>query len=360
MSRVLLFGTFDKALHPRVAVLEEGLADSGFAVTECNVPLGLSTAQKVDLAGRATGAVRFLARIARTWWRLLMKTTSVSRPDVVLVGYMGHFDVLLARLRFPKATIVLDHLAPAAGVLEDRELGGRLLRWLATSLDRFAIGVASLVIVDTVEHLRGLSRRQRGKAIVVPVGAGSQWFGAEGPEAVGERITVVFFGLFTPLQGAVTIARAIAQLDEGAFSFTVIGSGQEFEAARAAAGNRADVDWIDWVDGDALPSLVAGHDVCLGVFGTTSKSRRVTPTKVYQGAAAGCLVVTSDTPPQRRALGDTAVFVPAGDASALAAALRGLDRDALPGLKRAARDHASAHFAPRVALAPLVDRLRGE
>ena len=42
-----------------------------------------------------------------------------------------------------------------------------------------------------------------------------------------------------------------------------------------------------------LPALVAGHDVCLGIFGTGDKALRVVPNKVFQGAAAGCAIVTS-------------------------------------------------------------------
>ena len=45
--------------------------------------------------------------------------------------------------------------------------------------------------------------------------------------------------------------------------------------------------------------MVASHDVCLGIFGDTDKALSVVPTKVYQGAAAGCAVVTSDTAPHR-------------------------------------------------------------
>ena len=80
-----------------------------------------------------------------------------------------------------------------------------------------------------------------------------------------------------------------------------------------------------------LPALVAGHDVCLGIFGTGDKALRVVPNKVFQGAAAGCAIVTSDTAPQRRALGDAAVLVPPGDPEALAAALRGWPMTARTG-----------------------------
>ncbi|HJQ43015.1 MAG TPA: glycosyltransferase, partial [Jatrophihabitantaceae bacterium] len=122
------------------------------------------------------------------------------------------------------------------------------------------------------------------------------------------------------------------------------------------------VIWLDWVDSDELPALVAGHDVCLGIFGTTPKASRVVPNKVYQGAAAGCAIVTSDTPPQRRTLGDGAVFVPAGDDAALAAALTSLASDSprLAALRSAARARALERFTASAIVEPLLARLRAE
>ena len=117
--------------------------------------------------------------------------------------------------------------------------------------------------------------------------------------------------------------------------------------------------WIDWVPAAQLPAIVAGHDVCLGIFGTGPKALRVVPNKVFQGAAAGCAIVTSDTPPQRRVLADAAVLVPPGDAEALAAALLRLadDRDELARLRAAARQLALERYAPGQIVAPLLARL---
>jgi len=61
-----------------------------------------------------------------------------------------------------------------------------------------------------------------------------------------------------------------------------------------------------------LPALVASHDVCLGIFGTGDKALRVFQQGV-PGSRRRCAVITSDTPPQRRVLGDAAVLVPPGD-----------------------------------------------
>ena len=120
-----------------------------------------------------------------------------------------------------------------------------------------------------------------------------------------EPLKVVFFGLYTPLQGTVTIGKALSLLSGAPIEVTMIGDGQDRPAAMAAAHACPTIQWLDWVPGDALPSIVAAHDVCLGIFGTTPKALRVVPNKVFQGAAAGCVVVTSDTVPQRQMLGDT-------------------------------------------------------
>ncbi len=139
----------------------------------------------------------------------------------------------------------------------------------------------------------------------------------------------------------------------------MIGSGQdEAETRTAAAANQA-VRWLDWVPAAELPALVAGSDVCLGIFGTSDKALRVVPNKVFQGAAAGCAIVTSDTAPQRRALPDAAILVPPGDPEALAATLLRLadDRAELVRLRRRAQLLAQQQFAPEQIVAPLAREL---
>ena len=42
--RIIIFGTYDAAAHPRIASIAEGLAARGYDVAECNIPLGLDTA----------------------------------------------------------------------------------------------------------------------------------------------------------------------------------------------------------------------------------------------------------------------------------------------------------------------------
>jgi glycosyltransferase involved in cell wall biosynthesis len=367
--RVLGFGTYDADRHPRVRVLLEGLRAHGARVAECNVPLGLSTAERVALLREPWRLPALAGRLLRSWARLAIDAARVRgdrRPDVVLVGYLGHFDVLLARTLFPRTTVVLDHLVFAADTARDRGVEDGLRQWLLRGLDRIALRCADVVVVDTLEHAAMVPSALRPRVVVVPVGADSSWFAAgrvagrarEGTAGGHDGLGVIFFGLMTPLQGAPVVAAALRELD-GTIRATMVGAGQDSGAVEAALVGADGVVRHRWVPPDRLPELVASHDVCLGIFGTSAKARHVVPTKVYQGAAAGCVVVTSDTAPQRRALGAGALLVPPGDPGALAVALRALAADPqhLADLRRAATERALARFTPEAVTAELAVRL---
>jgi len=363
--RLLFFGTYDASAHPRVAVLRDGLRERGAHVKECNVPLGLSTAERVGMLRNPAALPRLAWRIARCWVGLWRRSRPFRRegrwPDAVVVGYLGHFDVLLARRLFPHVPVVLDHLIGASDTATDRGVQGGLRQRLLRGLDEVALGAADVVVVDTEEHRDALPDRVRHRTVVVAVGAPAQWYAqpAEQKAATEGPLRAVFFGLFTPLQGAPVIGAALAALADDPVEVTMVGSGQDHgETRRLAAGNGR-VQWLDWVAPAALPALVAGHDVCLGIFGTGPKAARVVPNKVFQGAAAGCALVTSDTAPQRRVLGEAAVYVPPGDAEALARTLRSLagDRRRLAAARAAARRLAIDDFTPAQVVGPLHDRL---
>jgi glycosyltransferase involved in cell wall biosynthesis/SAM-dependent methyltransferase len=359
--RVLLFGTYDTSAHPRVATIAEGLRARGFEVAECNAPLGLDTAARVDMLARPWRAPALLLRLARRWATLARAARRMPAPDVVLVGYLGHFDVHLARLVFRRVPVVLDHLVGASDTARDRRLDGGPRQALLAMIDSAALRAADIVVVDTEEHLDALPGRHQSRAVVVPVGAPSAWYAAARPAAGDDApgpLRVVFYGLYTPLQGAPVIGAALARIAGAPIEVTMVGSGQDAAETRTAAAANHAVRWLDWVPAAELPALVASHHVCLGIFGTGDKARRVVPNKVFQGAAAGCAIVTSDTAPQRRALAGGAILVPPGDPEALATALLRLaaDRAELARLRRQAQDLAQ-QFAPGRIVAPLAEQL---
>src|SRR5687767_1665210 len=183
-------------------------------------------------------------RLAACWSRLAIAARRASRrqrPDAVLVGYLGHFDVRLARLLFRSTPIALDHLVSAAGTVRDRGLvptsrdqgvphvplttsgtlrsrevpaapagagtAGGIKYRLMRRVEDGALRRADVVVVDTAAQAETLPPEAAERAVIVPVGASDEWFrrGAEPAPPTGGPLKVIFVGLFTPLHGTETI-----------------------------------------------------------------------------------------------------------------------------------------------------------
>jgi glycosyltransferase involved in cell wall biosynthesis len=358
--KILFFGTYDARKHPHVRVLQEGFELLGDEVLQCNKPLGVSTDERVRMLEQPWRAAGLIGKIGKSWRDLRRGARGFGDVDAVIVGYMGHFDVHLARRLFRTKLLVLDHMIFARDTAIDRGVRSGPLLAVLDRIDRAAVRAADIVCVDTEGHQQMLPLGIT--SIVVPLGATTRWFVEPVATGSGDRLRAIFHGSFTPLQGAPVLAEAIAMCAGYPIDFTMVGRGQELAAAKAAANPNPNVSWIDWMDPEELPELVASHDVCLGIFGSGSKAQRVVPHKVFEGAAAGCAIITAESVAQRRLLGGAAEFVPPNDPQAIADALLGLakDRAHVEQLRKAARARAMSAFHPERIVEPLRARLADE
>ena len=251
--------------------------------------LGLSTADRVRVLRQPWRLPLLFGHLVRCWWRLWRRGRAVrGHVDAVLVGYLGHFDVHLARRVFGAVPILLDHLIFAAGTAVDRGVSPGVRTRILARLDRSAMKAADVIIVDTQEHAEQVPADLADRVVTCLVGADSSWFAARRQhveEAAEGPLRVIFFGLFTPLQGTPVIAQALAELgDRNDVQVTMVGHGQDYQTVSRTGSEHGAGDLGHWVLAADLPALVAEHDVVLGIFGTTPKAARVVPNKVYQGA----------------------------------------------------------------------------
>jgi len=139
-----------------------------------------------------------------------------------------------------------------------------------------------------------------------------------------DEFVALFVGKLIPLQGVDTILAAARLAPD--IRFRIVGSGQLDELLSDPPPN---VEHVPWVEYEQLPDEIRQAGCSLGVFGTTGKARRVIPNKAFQAIACGAPLVTADTPAARELLSDeaSALLVPAGDAEALAGAIRRLAAD---------------------------------
>ncbi len=333
--RIAWFGTYDPS-YPRNRVLIDGLRAAGAEVTEFSAPLSSSLT-----AGRMAspvGAGTLALELTRAHLALLAQHRSDVAFDVLVVGYPGHlvvpFAAAVARAR--RALLVFDPLVSLYDTfVEDRQLlaESSLAGEAARLADGLAFSLPRVVLADTTAHAdyyRAVLGVPERKLVVVPVGAltvpGAT--GAAREPAPGEPLTVLMYGKWSPLHGVETVLEAAGALSDTPLRFVLIGEGQLSRRLRELVSG-AGLDNVRLVG--ALPpwelrDRVVHSDVCLGVFGTSGKASRVVPNKVYDALAAGRPVVTQDSPAARELLSDgiDALLVPAGDAAALAAALRRL------------------------------------
>lgn len=339
---VMVWGTYDTG-KPRVRIMLAALRRARSSLREVHTAVWDGVEDKSQERGRR----RRLA-LAWRWLRaypgLLWRFATAPRPDVVVIGYLGALDVLAlwpwARIR--RVPIVWDaFLSLHDTVVHDRRMlpprhPGALALF---ALEWLACRAADTVVLDTDAHAALFERTfglPRSRLASVWVGVEDDAFArlerATPTRAEGAPATVLFYGQFIPLHGVGTIVEAAALLRDAPIRWVLVGSGQE--AARADERIRslglANVERHAWVAYDDLAAWIARADVCLGIFGTSGKAGRVIPNKVFQVLAAGCPLITRDSPAMRELVGerrDGIELIAAGDARALAdAVLRTVER----------------------------------
>ena len=377
----LLFGTYNSQ-HAANSLLLADLRAAGVSVRECHEPLWQETRDKNAPYFAPRGLARLALRYAATARRLARRfAREASGADLVVAGFNGQLDVLLARALDRRRRILFAPLVTVSETLIDDRAAyspgspaGRLLR----VLDRLTLAAADLVLIDTAAHRDYLVERFG----IAPERVLVQYLGAEplftatptavaaaaseppGPAAAradgdgARQLRVLCYSQYLPLHGSEVIALAarLIPIDSG-ISFELVGTGPERARSDAFVRKLPHVRVVDWIPYDELPARIAAADVVLGVFGSSDKARMVVPNKVYQAAQVGRAIVTADTAAIRE------VFVPgesiyaiAPEPRALADALLALAAD--PSLRARLGNGARAAVARVASPAVRGERLR--
>jgi len=369
--RVVVWGTYDLG-KPRVRLLIDGLREHGIEVIECHSDVWHSVEDKSQLAGW-----RAKARLSWRWLSaypgLLLRYLRLPPHDAVVIGYLGHLDVLLlwplAKLR-GKPMIWDAFLSLYNTVVEDRCLvtRGHPLASLLFAWEWLACRAAATVVTDTAAHGRyftetfGLAPEKIQRVFV---GAEPDLF-YPAPQESDQRdaqraFTLLFYGQFIPLHGIETIVRA-AKLTEGqGISWQLIGTGQQAAAIRAliAELTPCNLSWESWVPYANLVHRIHAADTCLGIFGTTDKAQRVIPNKVFQIIAGGRPLITADTPAVRELLVPNPIvrLIPPGDPASLASAARAMADQLRSGPAGDAHASLRPSVLPSAVVGDLIKRL---
>jgi glycosyltransferase involved in cell wall biosynthesis len=346
---ILCWGTYDTG-KPRARLLLKGLRLAGASVSEYRADIWQGIEDKSQIKGwsRRLGLLfRWLASYPHLLWRL----GTAPKPDVVLIGFPGVLDILLAApiARFRGIPLAWDmFMSLYDTIVEDRRMlrPGGLPARLLRALESFALRRADLVFLDTQAHARRVERlfRLRPDSMdAVWVGVESEHFQPQpAPSPPTENVPsdstqfrVLFYGQFIPLHGIAVIIEA-ARLTQGEpVTWQIIGQGQESQRIQRMLDEQPlqNLSWEQWVDYSELHRRIAQADACLGIFGDSEKAASVIPNKVFQIVAMQRPVITRDSPAIRELLEHSppcVTLIPPNDPVALADAVRQMARTARP------------------------------
>jgi len=339
--KICYFGTYERE-YPRNRVVIDALRTAGVEVVECHVPVWELTRHKTGRFFHPLSLLSLAGRIIGGYLRLSVRFLRLAGGfDLVVVGYIGQLDVLLARflmafrgparLVFNPLVSLYDTLIDDRGLFAPRSLPARLL----FALDRRTFSRSDRILLDTNVHIDYISDKfsiDRSRFERLFVSADESVFTPRRERPGETPFIVLFVGKFIPLHGLDHIIRAAGLLrDDPEIRFRIIGTGQLYDQImelyhRLEIDN---IDFIDWIPYRDLPREMARAHVCLGIFSRGGKTARVVPNKVFQGLAVGLTVVTGDTPASRELIaeGQDALLVPVGRPAELARAIRSLKND---------------------------------
>jgi glycosyltransferase involved in cell wall biosynthesis len=357
--KVLYWGTYDTG-KPRNRILLRGLKECGVQVSECHYDLWSGVEDKSQIRGVWQKIIFFLKWLC-SYPKLILQFFQVEKPDVIVVGYLGHVDVIVIWLfaKVRRTPVVWDaFISLYDTVVIDRKLIGQNnpLAILLFAWEWLACRAADLVILDTHAHAQffveqfGLSRE---KVRSVFVGVEPEKFPRNSTDTGcldRKFTTVLFYGQFIPLHGIETIVEAARILKDENINWVLIGKGQEALKIQKLLDESSleKLTWKDWVEYESLISYIHQADICLGIFGESPKASRVIPNKVYQILASGKPLITRISPAIKELLSEKTpgvILVPAASPVLLAAAILDM-RDKLPSFPESLYDDIYTEVLP--------------
>jgi len=310
-TAIVAFGGYDTR-KPRVRLLIDAIRRAGVLEDDILIPAWEDVAQ-TNVPSRLN-VLKVLVKIALGYPGALMRLARSRKGSAILLPYPGVIDILLmAPIAWIMGRkIVLDAFLPIYDTIAgDRGLAKS--KWVTGPIwwfEKIALGRADVILTDTDQHGQYFASEfgiPAERFVTVLVGAESNF----APLAITDeaasadllasddpRPIILFYGQLIPLHGLPTILAAARLSADVEARWVIIGKGQLEPMLREELDGAGDsnIQWIEWVDYERLPAIIARATVCLGVFGASNKASRVIPNKLFQQAAMGKLVITRASP----------------------------------------------------------------
>jgi len=271
--------------------------------------------------------------------------------------FQGATAWLVARLKRAAFVFEVRDLWPAFAVAVG-VLRNPLLIALAEALERFLYRHADRLVVNSPGYVEHVLQRGARQVDLVPNGVDVSMFdpkstGSEFRKAHGlqGKFIALYAGALGLSNDLGILLDAAARLrDEPRIAIVLLGDGKERPALEAQANTLGlrNLHFVPAVPKDEMGQALAAADACIAILMPLDVYKTTYPNKVFDYMAAGRPVVLAIDGVIRRVIEEAGagVYVPPGDAAALAAAIRSLGANRTSGraMGRSGRAFVGKHF----------------
>ncbi len=266
----------------------------------------------------------------------------------------------LARLKRARFLFEVRDLWPrfavAMGVIRNP-----LLIATAEGLERFLYRQADQVVVNSPGFLDHVQSRGARRVALIPNGADPLLFEVHAPAEDLRRLyhlenktVVLYAGAHGPANDLQVVLEAARQLENEPIHFLLVGDGKDKPRLQqlAAAWGLKNVTFLPPIPKRKMPAILRAADIGLAILKPLEEYKTTYPNKVFDYMAAGLpiLLVIDGVIRQVVETAECGLFVPPGDAQALAKAAKTLATDESQRRQMGERGRAylEAHFSRRV------------
>jgi len=292
--KICYFGGYDKD-YPRTRILMKGLKKNGVEIIECH-ELQKFLPNKFKLIN----IPRFLSLVA--------KHSKLKDYDAMIVGYPGWYDMPIARLltNLRGKPIIFDAFTSMYETIytDFPEKRKSLLASFLWKMDKISCELANIIILNTNLHSKYFSKEfgiDIHKFRRVFVGTDDDVFYPRKSNKHDDIFLVYFHGTHIPRHHGIEYILKAAKILEKQkrIKFRIVGYKQtDTIIQKFLNGSKLkNIELIEkWIPYEKLPILMKDADACLGVFGTSMKTKRVIANKLYEIIAMGKPLIHADVP----------------------------------------------------------------
>ncbi|MBI4650920.1 glycosyltransferase [Candidatus Desantisbacteria bacterium] len=304
--RVCFFGTYEKKIHSNRTIIE-GLKKNNIEVIECHGSLVDNIDDKSNILSK--NKFLFFLKLVKIYFRLIISQFKIKNYDIIIVGYVGQYDVFLAKffsVILKKPLVFAPLVSLYDTFVEDREkfLKESFLAKIMYYMDKKSCKLADMIFLDTQTHAEYFSKEFNipiSKFRRVWVGTNENvFYPVQQLKNEQKKFTVVYYGKYIPLHGVEYILDAAkVLLSNESIHFLFVGIGQLYQNCenRIKSESIKNITLVSsFFSENELLNYIRDADICLGIFGITKKSARVIPNKVYDCIGMGKPVITRDSP----------------------------------------------------------------